>query len=118
MRISIDKLKRVIDDLQEAELSYKRQVCAFDNILHEYKSLDRDGNDKRALKLVADDLQNEYQQLRQLKQTLNEIVQSYETAERNIVNSSSGLFGKTFDIGKIDISNVQKILNDFNITLM
>ncbi|MBE5942187.1 MAG: hypothetical protein E7264_06580 [Lachnospiraceae bacterium] len=117
MMISIGKLKRVIDDLQDAELSYKRQIHAFDKVLHDFKSLDKEGNDKRALRLVAEDLQKEYQQIKKLKMTLSEIVRSYEQAEKNIMNSSSGLFNKRAGTREIDIGDVKKILEDFNITL-
>lgn len=117
MMISIGKLKRVIDDLQDAELSYKRQIHAFDKVLHEFKSLDKEGNDKRALKLVSEDLQKEYRQIKKLKVTLSEIVRSYEQAERNIMNSSSSLFNERAGTRRINIDDVKKILEDFNITL-
>lgn len=118
MMISIGKLKKVIDELQDAELSYKRQILAFNNVLHEYKALDKDGNDKKALRLVEEELQKEYQQIKKLKITLNDIVKCYETAEKNVLSSGSGAFGGSSNLKKVDIDNVRKILNDYNITLL
>lgn len=116
MRISIDKLKMVIDELQDAELSYKRQIHAFEKVFREYQPLDKEGNDKRALRLVSEELQKEYQQIKELKLTLMEIVRSYENAEKNIVGYSA-TFGRSTVFRKIDISNVQRILKNYNITL-
>lgn len=116
MKISIDKLKRVIDELQDAELSYKRQMLAFEKVLHEYKPLDREGEDKRILKNISEDLEKEYQQIKKLKLTLMEIIRSYEAAEKNIIGSS-GLFSTSPGFREIDIGNVKRILKDFNITI-
>ena len=118
MEISLSKLKIVIDDLQDAELSYKRQVQAFESVLHGYKALDKNGNDKRALANIAEKMQREYQQLKKLRMTLTEIVRCYELTEKNIIGSAQGSFGGTSGVREIDIGDVKKILSDFNITLV
>ncbi|MDE6434732.1 MAG: hypothetical protein K2L07_10960 [Lachnospiraceae bacterium] len=116
MKISINKLKRAVDELQDAELSYKRQMVAFEKVFHEYQSLDPEGKDKRTMKFILEDLGKEYQQIKKIKLTLMQIIRSYEVAEKNIIDSASlGLVSRK--IKEIDIGDVQRILKNFKITL-
>lgn len=108
----------VIDELQVAEMAYKRQMDAFEKIYHEYQSIECEGKDKYTLKKILKDLNNEYHSLRTLKETLTEVVRYYDTAEKNIIKWSASTFGNNPDIKRIDIKAAQKILNKYNIKIM
>lgn len=117
MEISIVKLKKIVDELQESELLFKRQMHAFGNVLHEYQPLERDGKDKHTMRLISEDLAKEYQQIKKLKLALIQIIRSYEKAEKNVANPS-GLFTVSQGFREIDTGDAQRILKGFNITLM
>ena len=117
MEISINKMKIVIDELQVAEMAYKRQLNAFEKIYRDYQSIDREGKDKHMLKKIFEDLNNEYCSIRTLKEALTEIVRYYENAEKNIINWSANTFGNSPVIKKIDIGAAQRILDKYNIKI-
>lgn len=117
MEISINKMKMAIDELQIAEMTYKRQLDAFEKILHEYQSMDREGKDKYILKKIFQDLQSEYQSMKALRDGLTEIVKLYENAEKNIIKWSFDTFGNNPVFKKIDIEAAKKILDKYNIKI-
>ena len=117
MEISIGKLKNVIEELRDAEVSYKMQIYAFDKVLHGYQPLDKEGRDKRTMKRISEKLQEEYRQIQDLRTTLMEIVKCYETAEKNIIGHGTDASGTSSVFKKIDIGYVQRILQRYNITL-
>lgn len=118
MNISIGKMKMVIDELQVAEMTYKRQLNAFEKLLYEYQSIDREGNDKRSLRKISEGLNNEYHSIRQLREILAEVVREYEHTEKEIMKSCANAIGNREVFKRIDIEPAQKILNRFNIKIM
>lgn len=118
MDISINKMKVVIDELQVAEMGFSRQLNAFEKISFEYQSIEKEGNDKRILRRISDDLNNEYHSIKKLRKVLTEVVREYENAEQNIINDSSNTFRNHPIFKRIDIEATQKILNQFHIKIM
>lgn len=116
MYVSIKNLKQGIQQIIEVESLYKTQLIAFEKIYYEYYPIDEDGKDKQILKKVLDDLNEEYQNIKQLKKVLTEIVQTYELTEKNIVDEL--LVKNQVFIKKLDIGDIKNILTDFNIKLL
>lgn len=117
MNISITKMNMVIDDLRVSEMTYKNQLCAFEDIIHGYKSIDQEQNDKRSLLHIYDDLKKEYSSLIKLRTVLEYIVKEYENTEKEIIKFSLNVKKQSLVFNKIDIEDARRILEKFNITI-
>lgn len=118
MKVSICKLRNVIDELGNAEVAYKKQIYAFDKILHGYQPLDKDGKDKRTMRRIEEELQEECRQIHDLRNTLREVIRCYEATEKNIIEYSTKTLRSSSELKKLDIGDVQQILQRYNITFM
>ncbi|MCI8509962.1 MAG: hypothetical protein HFJ06_15620 [Lachnospiraceae bacterium] len=118
MDISINKVKMVIDELQAAEMTYKRQLDAFERIVYEYRSMEKEGNDKRTLKKISDDLNSEYQSMKKLRKVLSEVVREYDNTEKAIIKNISNTSGSSPVFKRIDIEKTQAILRKFHINII
>lgn len=118
MDISINKVKMVIDELQAAEMTYKRQLDAFERIVYEYRSMEKEGNDKRTLKKISDDLNSEYQSMKKLRKVLSEVVREFDNTEKAIIKNISNTSGSSPVFKRIDIEKTQAILRKFHINII
>ena len=118
MNISINKMKMVIDELQVIQMTYKKQMNVFDNVIREYQSIEREGNDKRILREISEELKDEYCSMKQLREVLTEVVREYENTEKNIIASSPDALRDSPVFKRIDIEETQKILKQFHIKII
>lgn len=118
MDISINKVKMVIDELQAVEMTYKRQLDAFEGIVCEYRSMEKEGTDKRTLKKISEDLHCEYQSIKKLRKVLSEVVREYDNTEKMIIKKVSDTSGSSPVFKRMDIEKTQAILKKFHINII
>ncbi len=118
MNISINKMKMVIDELQAAEMTYKRQLDTFEKIVYEYQSMEKEGTDKRTLKKISEDLQIECQSIKKLREVLSEVVREYDNTEKAIIKNISNTSGSSPVFKRMDIEKTQAILKKFHINII
>ncbi len=118
MEISINKMRVIIDELQVAELAYKKQVKACETVYYNYHSVNQDTADKRELKKILEELEEGYCSIKWYRETLMDIVKCYEGTEKNIIYGSSDISGNNSGLKKINIEPVKQILNNYNIKII
>ena len=115
MEISIKQLKVVIEELQNAKLEYKKQMNAFEQVYKEYQGVNQSQREQLPFKKVLKDLEDEYHSIKQLEETLAEVVACYENAEKKISGSRAG--DRSHFVRPIATEQVKKILDDFKIKI-
>ncbi len=118
MEISINKMRVIIDELQVAELAYKKQVKACETVYYNYHSINQDAADKRELKKILDELEEGYCSIKRYRETLADIVRCYESTEKNMISGFSDTFGGDSALKRINIEPVKQILNNYNIKII
>ena len=110
--------KVVIDDLQTAELAYKRQINAFEDVYQVYHSLTQDGYDRRAMHTVLENMRENYSCLKRYRTALTDIVDYYAHTERSIMQMSAGARSGNQELRRMNTESVKKILNRYNIKIV
>ncbi len=118
MEVSIKNIKSIADDLQVAISAYKRQVDAYKAVCHDYKKMDRDGNDVKAMKRVLEELEEELVAVRKYRECLEDIIRCYEDTERGLINLSECTSGNNPSLKRIDIGTVRDVLDHYGIRIV
>lgn len=117
MEIAISRIKVVIEDLQAAELAYKRQIGAFEDIYQAYHSIAQDGYDRHAMKKALENMRETYKRMRRYRIALSDIVDEYESTEYKIMQMSIGAGDGGGDLHRMDTEAVRNILNSYHIKI-
>ncbi len=112
--ISIPQIKNCINDLEAQEQEIKRLVEGMEAVYTDFDGLVEDKSDKKALRVLIDEVEKERQGIEQMKQTLSEIIWCYAETEKRIVNSKVAVQVRN-QFGLIDLSGVGQMLDSLNI---
>lgn len=112
--ISIPQIKNCIGDLEVQEQEMKKLVERMDTVCVDFNGLVEDKSDKKALKALRDEMEEERRGIEVMKQTLSEILRCYEDTEKQIVSSQVAVQVRN-QFGALDLSRVGQMLDSLNI---
>lgn len=113
--ISIPQMKNCIEELGAQEQEMKNLVARMEAVYTDFDGLVEDKSDKKALKILLDELVDETRGIAEMKQTLAEIVKCYEETEKRITECKAAAQVRN-QFGLIDLSGVSQMLDSLNIT--